>query len=452
MYRRNPVNYAAVFSPESGATPVFRPEALFGDVEGLAFPRTGAFLDAAADGVRILTDAPFPEESNVFLELSPADPDRRRDTVVLRGRIAGVSPADSGAYVMRVRVNLPVIETSSPAPAQRLPARPAPTALPRASADAGGPAAPVLRRRAGRKAAALAALLLLLLLLGGTALLFEPPRSARGLSRGEVDIHPEIPADSPLDGYGLPAFASGPSAFGETVPFEFRMAYTAPPPAMGSLWERTGAAPIRLEPGEFLMAALEMRGEPDSTGSAGGFQALIVVSGLWQPVGEGHGDEIRAAAGSPATDDVVPTPAGDLPPAEWVEPVEDPSRVRIEISKGLFLMTVFVDDLPVYRFPVGLGAGDSTPEGRFVVVNKLRDPDWHNRGELVPAGDPRNPLGASWMGLGEGARRTPYGIHPTNEPESIRRPLSRGCIRMRPEDAERLFRLCPPGAEVCIGC
>ena len=65
-------------------------------------------------------------------------------------------------------------------------------------------------------------------------------------------------------------------------------------------------------------------------------------------------------------------------------------------------------------------------------------------------GDPRNPLGNCWVSLrkiptdGREATKdddTDYGIHGTNEPQTIGTQASRGCIRMRNEDATEVFDL-----------
>jgi lipoprotein-anchoring transpeptidase ErfK/SrfK len=127
-----------------------------------------------------------------------------------------------------------------------------------------------------------------------------------------------------------------------------------------------------------------------------------------------------------------------------------PDRVKISIDKSDHTLTVRFDDEAVAQFPVGLGRGDATPEGQFTIANKITDPDWFDRGRVVKAGDPENPLGSRWMGLGTQGRATSYGIHPTDEPESIGADMSRGCIRMRPDDAKTVFRLCPVGTVVSI--
>lgn len=128
----------------------------------------------------------------------------------------------------------------------------------------------------------------------------------------------------------------------------------------------------------------------------------------------------------------------------------NPTPVHLEVDTDAFEMIVYADGDVLWRFPVGLGKDDSTPTGNFTIYNKIAQPDWYHRGESVPYGHPRNPLGESWMGLASNGNPLSYGIHPTNEPDSIGTASGAGCIRMSPEDAERLFRYCPIGATVRI--
>jgi hypothetical protein len=159
----------------------------------------------------------------------------------------------------------------------------------------------------------------------------------------------------------------------------------------------------------------------------------------------------RENPGNPVTDEFGLTPreassgTGGLPPADI--PMEG---IALVVSREDYLMAMYVDGALAQTFPVGLGRGGSTPTGRFAIANKIRNPDWYNRGDVVPAGDPRNPLGNAWMGLGQGGEATSYGIHPTTESASIGANESRGCVRMRPGDADLLFQLCPLGTPVII--
>lgn len=107
----------------------------------------------------------------------------------------------------------------------------------------------------------------------------------------------------------------------------------------------------------------------------------------------------------------------------------------------------------VMTFPVGIGQEDAqTPQGVFRVVEKKVDPVWFIPPSLrdeypgirsIPPG-PDNPLGKYWIGLSGGS----YGIHGTNSPWGIGRLVSHGCIRLYPEDIERLFPLVRVGMKV----
>jgi lipoprotein-anchoring transpeptidase ErfK/SrfK len=103
-------------------------------------------------------------------------------------------------------------------------------------------------------------------------------------------------------------------------------------------------------------------------------------------------------------------------------------------------------------FSVSTGAGRPTPRGFYQIVEKIRRPAWTYKGHHVPGGIPGNPLGVCWMGLGMPRWWTgaPIGMHGTNAPWVIGHPASHGCIRLRNEDALRLYRLVPVGCPVCI--
>lgn len=124
--------------------------------------------------------------------------------------------------------------------------------------------------------------------------------------------------------------------------------------------------------------------------------------------------------------------------------------VQVTIEKSTHTLTLMHDGQPLRQFPVGLGRENATPGGAFLVANKLFQPTWYNRGNPIPYGDARNPLGDVWLGLGRNGRATPYGIHATRETEAIGQDTSLGCVRMLPDDARTVFRLCSIGTPVLI--
>lgn len=86
-------------------------------------------------------------------------------------------------------------------------------------------------------------------------------------------------------------------------------------------------------------------------------------------------------------------------------------------------------------FAVSVGANVSpSPTGGFRIVNRLTNPTYYHPGVIVPAG-PDNPLGPRWVGLNQKG----FGIHGTNEPRSIGKAASHGCIRMRNRDVVQFF-------------
>ncbi|MCA1063308.1 L,D-transpeptidase [Rossellomorea sp. AcN35-11] len=111
----------------------------------------------------------------------------------------------------------------------------------------------------------------------------------------------------------------------------------------------------------------------------------------------------------------------------------------------------YIDDGEIKgTFPVATGKTmNLTPEGLFNVTVKAKNP--YYRKKDIPGGDPRNPLGTRWIGFdAEGTDGRIYGIHGTNQPTSIGRYLSNGCIRMNNQHVESLFDGVPLGTKVLV--
>ncbi|MCH1624117.1 L,D-transpeptidase family protein [Ferdinandcohnia quinoae] len=114
-------------------------------------------------------------------------------------------------------------------------------------------------------------------------------------------------------------------------------------------------------------------------------------------------------------------------------------EVNIVINKKTNQLIVYKDNKMIKTFSVGTGKNASTtPEGSFKIVNKIKNPWYSTKG--IPGGDPKNPLGSRWLGLNvPGTGGTKYGIHGTNDPSSIGKHISLGCIRMHNADVEWLY-------------
>lgn len=84
-------------------------------------------------------------------------------------------------------------------------------------------------------------------------------------------------------------------------------------------------------------------------------------------------------------------------------------------------------------YPVGIGKMlTPTPKGTYYIINK--------------AVNPGGPFGVRWLGL----NKPHYGIHGTNDPSSIGKFVSHGCIRMYNTDVIELFNIVPIGTVVKI--
>jgi len=118
---------------------------------------------------------------------------------------------------------------------------------------------------------------------------------------------------------------------------------------------------------------------------------------------------------------------------------------RAVVTKRTYTLDVYLGETFVRDFNVGLGADDSTPTGEWRVATKLMNPTYYppRGGEIIAADDPKNPLGERWIGLvgvsGAAVEQERYGIHGTNEPDSIGKSVSMGCIRMHNQDVEALY-------------
>jgi lipoprotein-anchoring transpeptidase ErfK/SrfK len=96
----------------------------------------------------------------------------------------------------------------------------------------------------------------------------------------------------------------------------------------------------------------------------------------------------------------------------------------------------------IYTVAVGKPSSPS-PEGVFTIERRVANPTYRHDGKTVLPG-PANPVGTRWMGLNKHG----YGIHGTNEPKSIGKAASHGCIRMARPDLEEFYALVSVGDTV----
>ena len=122
------------------------------------------------------------------------------------------------------------------------------------------------------------------------------------------------------------------------------------------------------------------------------------------------------------------------------------AHYKIDVDKSDQKLVLKNDDEVVKIYDVAVGRDNSTPVGKFKIINRIMDPVWYRTGAIVPAGSPENILGTRWLGLSEPG----YGIHGTTDTKPIREQDTQGCIRMMNPEVEELFVIVPVGTEVEI--
>jgi lipoprotein-anchoring transpeptidase ErfK/SrfK len=96
----------------------------------------------------------------------------------------------------------------------------------------------------------------------------------------------------------------------------------------------------------------------------------------------------------------------------------------------------------IYAVAVGKPSTPS-PVGAFTIERRAKNPTYRHGDKTVLPG-PGNPVGTRWMGLSIRG----YGIHGTNEPNSIGKAASHGCIRMAKADLEEFYEMVAVGDKV----
>jgi L,D-transpeptidase ErfK/SrfK len=140
-------------------------------------------------------------------------------------------------------------------------------------------------------------------------------------------------------------------------------------------------------------------------------------------------------------------------PALWILPAAKGEGILINVPE-LRIYYFIAKYGAVCTYPVTVGEKETpTPIGTFRVVDREVDPQWNipvrlqhkYKEKSVPPGED-NPIGKYWLGLS----RERYGIHGTDNAWSVGRIISNGCIRLYPEDMEKLYPEVPMETVVYI--
>ncbi len=201
------------------------------------------------------------------------------------------------------------------------------------------------------------------------------------------------------------------------------------------------------------------------------FTALIATAALF--CGAAQAQQVAFVA-PPAQDQIAPPAAastGDALNDRTIgnENAQLPSRLQrqfVDFASNEAPGTIIVDTPHTFlyfvlgngkavRYGIGVGREGFTWSGVKQIVRKTEWPDWYPPADMIQrqpylprmmAGGPGNPLGARAMYIGG----TVYRIHGTNNPTSIGKHMSSGCIRLTNDNVIDLFKRVKVGAKVIV--
>jgi lipoprotein-anchoring transpeptidase ErfK/SrfK len=208
-----------------------------------------------------------------------------------------------------------------------------------------------------------------------------------------------------------------------------------------------------------------MQAQPQVRGNLGGgfIEYLFGDTGRPQAPVRIYPDQSQVApqiyaSTNPADDPMLEPPGTAIDPQFMRQEVaflgqEEPGTIVIDTPQH-FLYLVQGGGKAM-RYGIGVGRPGFTWSGTHTVSSKKEWPDWVPPPEMLMrrpelphfmAGGPNNPLGARAMYLGS----TLYRIHGSNEPWTIGKNVSSGCIRMRNVDVIDLYSRVKIGTKVVV--
>jgi lipoprotein-anchoring transpeptidase ErfK/SrfK len=140
---------------------------------------------------------------------------------------------------------------------------------------------------------------------------------------------------------------------------------------------------------------------------------------------------------------------------------DEPGTIIVD-PEHRYLYLVLDSGDTAMRYGVGVGRQGFAWSGEATIGMKRRWPRWVPPEDMVyrdekaakwvngMPGGPDNPLGARALYLHADGKDTLYRIHGTNEPKSIGKAMSSGCIRMLNEDVDHLFLRVEVGTRVVV--
>ncbi len=192
----------------------------------------------------------------------------------------------------------------------------------------------------------------------------------------------------------------------------------------------------------------------------------LAIDSLYGDDGWGRDPALLPPPESPIDYPVEAQDLSEIPPefhrqmVEWLGP-DEPGTIVVDPQER-FLYLVLDSGVSALRYGVGVGRAGFAWSGSAVIQMKRRWPRWVPPEDMIGRderaakwangmpGGPENPLGARALYLYSNGEDTLYRIHGTNEPKSIGKAMSSGCIRMLNQDIEELYLRVAIGTPVLV--
>jgi lipoprotein-anchoring transpeptidase ErfK/SrfK len=214
---------------------------------------------------------------------------------------------------------------------------------------------------------------------------------------------------------------------------------------MSALKRSSGFCAIMLAAGLLATAAV-----PASAQTLAVFPLFAVQTDQYAPQYAPRNEPQADQPGDAATDELAPALRRQVVSYPTTEP---PGTIVIDTAHTFLYLTLGGGQ--ALRYGIGVGRQGFTWSGVEKISRKAEWPDWIPPAEMVArqpylprwvAGGPGNPLGARALYLGN----SDYRIHGTNDPSTIGKHVSSGCIRLQNADVTDLYDRVGIGAKVVV--
>ncbi len=170
------------------------------------------------------------------------------------------------------------------------------------------------------------------------------------------------------------------------------------------------------------------------------------------------GSEIAPPAANDIADDET---GGAKPNGEAARPPADAGTapaLRVQVDTKTNMLGVYDGDRLMAAYPVTIGSGRTeSPVGDWKVKGVAMMPNYRHDEKMLKEGErsdyfhllapgPNNPVGVVWIAL----NKKGIGLHGTDDPDSIGRSVSHGCVRLANWDVVRLAMKLKSGVPVTI--